>query len=48
MGKFVIKNNVIGMIGTNCYLVYDSEKRGAVLIDPADNAGFLLNQCREL
>ena len=48
MGKLVIKNNVIGMVATNSYIVYDAEKKGAVLIDPAANGAFLLNQCREL
>lgn len=48
MGKLVIKHNVLGMVGTNSYLVYDPEKGRAVLIDPADNSDFLLNQCREM
>ncbi len=48
MGKFTVQTNVIGMVGTNCYLVYDADKSGAVLIDPAENAALLLNQCREL
>lgn len=48
MGKLRIKSNVIGMIGTNCYIVYDEESKKAVIIDPAENSSFLLNQCREL
>lgn len=48
MGKLRIKNNVIGMLGTNCYLVYDEETKKAVIIDPAENSSFILTQCREL
>ncbi len=48
MGKLRIKSNVIGMIGTNCYIVYDEETKKAVIIDPAENSSFILNQCREL
>lgn len=48
MGKLKIKSQVIGMIGTNCYLVFQEETREAVVIDPAENAPFILNWCKEL
>ncbi len=48
MGKLQIKSQVIGMIGTNCYLVFQEETREAVVIDPAENAPFILNWCKEL
>lgn len=47
MGKIKVLSHVIGMIGTNCYLVFDEEKKKAVIIDPADNGPFLLNWCKE-
>ncbi|MDO5415984.1 MAG: MBL fold metallo-hydrolase [Lachnospiraceae bacterium] len=48
MGKLKIKSSVLGMVGTNCYLVYDERSKEAVIIDPADNGAYILNQCREL
>lgn len=48
MGKLQVNSRVIGMIGTNCYLVFQQETREAVVIDPAENAPFILNWCKEL
>ncbi len=31
----------VGMLQTNCYIVYDSEVKEAVIIDPGDNADFI-------
>ena len=46
MGDLWIKTCVLGMVSTNCYIVYrDGE---AVVIDPADNGAYLANRCREL
>lgn len=46
MGDLRIKTCVLGMVSTNCYIVYrDGE---AVVIDPADNGDYIGNQCREL
>lgn len=36
-----VEKHVLGMVGTNCYLVYDEETKDAFLIDPADNSEFL-------
>ena len=47
MGKLKIRSNVLGMVGTNCYLVYEEGGSQAVLVDPADNADYLMNLCRE-
>lgn len=33
----VIQNMVLGMVMTNCYIVYDSEVGEAVIVDPADS-----------
>lgn len=54
MSNFKIRNYVIGSISTNCYIVYRDEKteegkyRTGVVIDPGDNAPYILNRCREL
>lgn len=48
MGNLRIRTQVLGLIGTNCYLVFDDERKEAVIIDPADNGALILNQCREL
>lgn len=59
MGNFRITNCVLGMVSTNCYIVYRELEEGeqgtdgdmlkpAVVIDPGDNAPFILNKCREL
>lgn len=48
---------VVGMISTNCYILYGKEAGGTgddqglapgVVIDPGDNAPYILNKCREL
>lgn len=36
----------LGVMGTNCYLVFDDQKQG-VLIDPGANATFILNAIQE-
>jgi glyoxylase-like metal-dependent hydrolase (beta-lactamase superfamily II) len=33
---------VVGMVSTNCYIVYDTETREAAVIDPGDRAGVIL------
>ncbi len=48
MGMLQTIGRVIGMIGTNCYLVFDEDTKEGVVIDPADNAPFILNWCKEL
>ncbi|MCI8517635.1 MAG: MBL fold metallo-hydrolase [Hungatella sp.] len=54
MKDFSVKCCVLGMVSTNCYIVYKEEKEGAdglkqgVIIDPGDNAPYILNRCREL
>lgn len=36
----------VGMLETNCYLVYDEDRKEAILTDPGDNAEFIL-ECIE-
>lgn len=46
MEDLKMKTCVLGMVSTNCYIVYRGQE--AVVIDPADNADYIVNQCREL
>lgn len=46
MNDFRIKTCVLGMVSTDCYIVHDGKE--AVIIDPADNASYILEQCRAL
>lgn len=56
MSDFRIERCVLGMVSTNCYIVYREVEEGkrkeglrpGVVIDPGDNATFILNKCREL
>ncbi len=43
MGDLIVITNVLGSFSTNSYIVYDTESRDAVLIDPPSNADFILN-----
>ncbi len=36
MGEMQIKKLVLGPVMTNCYIVYEKEKKEALIIDPAD------------
>lgn len=47
MGKLMVSRFVIGMVGTNCYLVWDEETKEGVVIDPAENGQFILGKCQE-
>lgn len=46
--QFRIKTFVLGMVSTNCYLVYHEQTREAVIVDPADNADYIIRKCMEL
>ena len=37
MGDIKVGRMVLGMVGTNCYFVYDEDTKEAVVIDPAKN-----------
>lgn len=45
---FRIRSWVLGMVSTNCYLVYNDATRKGVLIDPADNGEYLIRKITEL
>lgn len=38
MGKIVIKPVVVGMLATNCYIVYDDEIKECIIVDPGAGA----------
>ncbi len=45
--------NELGMLGTNCYILYQEEgtpdrPAHCFIVDPADNASFIIRKCREL
>ena len=46
MSEIRIKTLVVGMVGTNCYLVYDNETKKAAVVDPGDSADKIANIAR--
>lgn len=53
MSEFRIKTLVLGAVSTNCYLIYKESKesggqKAAVVVDPADNAPYILQKCQDL
>jgi glyoxylase-like metal-dependent hydrolase (beta-lactamase superfamily II) len=48
MSDFRIRNMILGDVSTNCYIIFNETTRKAVIVDPADNAPYILNKCREL
>lgn len=47
MADLVVITNVLGSFGTNSYIVYNTEGREAVLIDPPSNGDFIVNMIRQ-
>ena len=50
MSDIKIKRCVVGMISTNCYIVYkepQGEENPCIIIDPGDNAPYLVKLCRD-
>lgn len=48
MGDFRLKTYVVGMVSTNCYVIYHEQLKKAVIIDPGDNGEYILKKCQEL
>ena len=46
MSKMEISYRVLGIIGTNVYFLVNTETSELLLVDPADNAEYILEQCR--
>lgn len=42
-----IETYVLGMVQTNCYLIYHEETKEAIIIDPADNAKLIGEKIRQ-
>ena len=42
-----VKSMVVGIVGTNCYIVYDKKSRDAVIIDPGAEAERILSFLEE-
>lgn len=43
-----IKRLIVGQLRTNCYLVWNKEKREAVIIDPGDDGGYITRRIQDL
>ena len=48
MSDLRIKTCVLGAVSTNCYILYNNASKEAVIVDPGDNAPYVMNMCREL
>ncbi|MBS6952158.1 MAG: MBL fold metallo-hydrolase [Enterocloster asparagiformis] len=48
MSDLRIKTCVLGAVSTNCYILYNNASKEAVIVDPGDNAPYIMNMCREL
>ena len=46
MGRLLVEGMIVGMVGTNCYLVYDDETKRAVVVDPGDNAPAIMQRAQ--
>ncbi len=53
MERLKIAGIVLGMVETNCYIIYREEgtqeqPAACVIVDPADNATYIIKRCRDL
>lgn len=46
--KFLIKTLPVGQLSTNCYIVADQESGLGAIVDPGDDAEFVMNQLQDL
>ena len=47
MSKIRVKQLVVGMVETNCYIIYNEETKAAVIVDPGDNPKEISKKCAE-
>jgi len=43
-----IERLIVGQLQTNCYLVWDKETKKGLIIDPGDDAEYILNRIKDL
>jgi glyoxylase-like metal-dependent hydrolase (beta-lactamase superfamily II) len=48
MSDFRIRNMILGDVSTNCYIIFHASSHRAVIVDPADNAPYIMKKCKEL
>lgn len=48
MSDFRIKTFTVSMVETNCYIVYHDRTKEAAIVDPGDEAPYLIEQCQNL
>ncbi|HHT97168.1 MAG TPA: MBL fold metallo-hydrolase [Clostridiales bacterium] len=41
MNKLLVKKFVLGMVGTNCYIIINTNNNQAIIVDPADDADII-------
>lgn len=44
----MIERLPVGQLGTNCYVLYDAKIKDAFIVDPGDDAGFIMNKIGDL
>ena len=47
MSKIRIKSLLVGMVQTNCYIIYNDETKAAVIVDPGDAPKQISSRCKE-
>ena len=47
MSNLRVKSLVVGMVETNCYVIYNEETKEAVIVDPGDAPKQIGAKCRE-
>ena len=48
MNQAVIRQKVLGMVGTNCYICMHAESKEAFIVDPADNAAAIIRMVSDM
>ncbi len=48
MSELRVETMCLGMLETNCYLVYDDDSLEGVVVDPGDEAAYIQNRIQEL